>query len=79
VERSILAKFGLVLPLHSSIKAADMVMLATEKRDLMPLHEIEDGYGAAPLAEVIVPLSPAMAKRAFLRRYQQLVEVAVVT
>ncbi len=77
VERAVLAKFGLALPLHPSIKQADLVMLSTEKRDLMPVHQIEDCFGAQPLDEVIVPLAPAMAKRAFLRRYQQLVNQAV--
>lgn len=72
VEGAILAQFGLSLPLHPSIKAADLIMLATEKRDLMPRHQVDDCGGAAPLAEIITPWAPALAKRAFLRRYQEL-------
>lgn len=72
VEAAILAKFGLTLPLHPSIKVADLVMLATEKRDLMPVHEIEDCSGAVPLEDIITPWAPALAKRTFLRRYQEL-------
>lgn len=71
-ERIILGRFGITLPLHPSIKVADMIMLATEKRDLMPSHEYDDCAGAEPLGEVIVPLAPYLAKRAFLRRYYEL-------
>jgi hypothetical protein len=72
VEAAILAKFGITLPLHPSIKVADLVLLATEKRDLMPPHEREEGDDVQPLAEVIVPMAPAMAKLAFLCRYYEL-------
>lgn len=72
VEGAILAQFGLALPLHPSIKRADLVMLATEKRDLMPQHQVDDCGGAAPLDEIITPWAPALAKRAFLRRFHEL-------
>lgn len=77
-ERAILGRFGISLPLHPSIKHADMIMLATEKRDLMPPLEIDDCQGVQPLGEVIVPLSSHMAKRAFLRRYQELTSATVM-
>ena len=50
------------------IKKADMIALATEKRDLMP-HSAEDwSYlkGFEPLSEAIVSMSPEQAKRSFL-------------
>lgn len=74
VETAILAKFGFSLPLDPSIKAADLVMLATEKRDLMAPHDHVEWPGVYPLDDVIVPLSPGAAKHAFLARYEQLVK-----
>lgn len=50
------------------IKRADMISLATEKRDLMP-HSTEDwSYleGIDPLPSPLEPMSPQSAKRAFL-------------
>lgn len=75
VECAILAKFGITLPLHPSVKLADLILLATEKRDLTPLDE-DDGEcsGVTPLAEVIVPMPPAEAKAAFLARYYELTQ-----
>jgi hypothetical protein len=72
VERAILAKFGIALPLHPSIKAADLVMLATEKRDLMPVTEHSEWPTVEPITNIIEPLSPADAKWVFLRRYKVL-------
>lgn len=77
VESAMLAKFGISLPLDPSIKHADMIMLATEKRDLMPPHEHDDCRNVAPLQMVLVPQAPNVAKRSFLRRYQQLTGLAV--
>lgn len=53
---------------HVAIKYADMVALATEKRDLMPNSAEAWSYlaGVAPLPEWIDPLPPAQAKAAFL-------------
>lgn len=53
---------------HAAIKHADMVALATEKRDLMPNSTEAWSYlaGIAPLPGAIDPLPPAQAKGAFL-------------
>ncbi|MBY0464146.1 MAG: phosphohydrolase, partial [Burkholderiales bacterium] len=58
---------------HRAIKHADMVALATEKRDLMPNSAEAWSYlaGIAPLAESIDPLPPAQAKAAFLAAWAQ--------
>jgi 5'-deoxynucleotidase YfbR-like HD superfamily hydrolase len=37
VERVVFAKFGLPTELHPSVKEADLILLATERRDLMPI------------------------------------------
>lgn len=67
-------RFGVDLTrLHPAIKAADLVALATEKRDLMP-HSTEPWTyiaGIEPLPEKIVPLSPGEAKAAFLAAFAQ--------
>lgn len=65
-------RFGVDLTrLHPAIKQADLVALATEKRDLMP-HSTEPWTyisGIEPLPEKIVPLSPGDAKSAFLAAF----------
>lgn len=68
-------KFGVELA-HPApcIKQADLVALATEKRDLMP-HSTEPWSYLAeiePLTSVIEPISPGEAKQAFLDAYRRL-------
>lgn len=74
VSRVVLERFGIDPDLPPTVKMADLILLATEQRDLMPHHSdvwlsIE---GIAPLNQTIVPLAPAEAKAAFLRRYEEL-------
>lgn len=60
--------------LDPAIKAADLVALATEKRDLMP-HSTEAWANLRdirPLPESIRPLMPVDAKSAFLESFRQL-------
>ncbi len=67
-------KFGLDLThLAPCIKEADLVALATEKRDLMP-HSTESWSYLAnvePLPHIIAALSPGEAKEAFLAAYRR--------
>jgi uncharacterized protein len=74
VNAAVLGRFGLPAKLPASVKAADLVMLATEKRDLMPgdPHTWECIAGHRPLAERIRPLAAADAKNAFLWRFAAL-------
>jgi hypothetical protein len=74
VEHAVLTRFGVDPKLPATVKLADMALLATERRDLMP-----DGAGhwpcldgVSPLDFEIVPLTPDLAKAAFLRRYAEL-------
>lgn len=61
---------------HAIIKQADMIALATERRDVCPAayakrdewEWIEDEDGIEPLAQKIVPMTPREARSAFLLR-----------
>jgi len=76
IEASVLSKFGIQVPLPKTIKHADLVLLATEQRDLMADHD--DKWASIanikPLTTVIEPLSPFYAKLLFLDRFYQIIE-----
>lgn len=74
LERIILTRFGLPTKLEPEVKEADMIALATEKRDLLydgPIWEATKGI--VPWPEIVTPWQPAVAKEQFLRRYYSLV------
>lgn len=73
VEAAVFSRFG-ISNLPPSVKAADLVMLATEQRDLMAPHDDEWALIAEvrPLADRIVPLTPFQAKVEFIDRYHEL-------
>lgn len=68
---AVVGKFGLEWPEPREVKIADLVLLATEKRDLMPA---DDGWalGCEPLRAAIRPWSPAAAEAAFLDAFYRL-------
>jgi 5'-deoxynucleotidase YfbR-like HD superfamily hydrolase len=74
IEKAVLERFGITGPLDPSVKAADLIMLATEKRDLLPETagewSILEGY--PPLPWNIVPITSKEAKEAFLARFAEL-------
>lgn len=74
VERVVLSAFGVALPMSAEVKMADNVLLATERRDLMPFcaEPWECLKGVEPLPDEIVPWSPEDAKRAFIARFREL-------
>jgi uncharacterized protein len=67
-------KFGLRpgYPAPASVKYADAVLLATEKRDLMQGCYKPWENPAEPLKTVIRPLYPYDAKQVFLKRFREL-------
>lgn len=74
VEDALFKAFGLDFPFPDEVKQADMILLATEKRDLMPPHEDEWLLikGVTPMAEIINPWGPAKAEREFLMMWEEL-------
>lgn len=57
------------------IKHADLVLLATEQRDLMMAadHRWASTDGIEPLAKLITPMAPSVARDYFLSRYAEIV------
>lgn len=76
IEGIIFHQWGIPQPLPQEVKDADMVMLATERRDLMEEQQTEWGptVGYEPLAETIMPWSPGEARWRFWDRYCEIVE-----
>jgi len=74
VEAAVFDRFGLPPDLPPCVKDADLVMLATEKRDLMPgdRHTWECIAGRRPLVERIDPWTPEMARVVFLDHFDRL-------
>lgn len=78
VEADIFARFGLPPTLPKSIKHADQILLATERRDLQPFADFlpPPAPGIEPLNTRIYPMSPIVAKRMFLKRFHELTTCA---
>lgn len=77
IEKSIAAvigeRYGIdLVNLPLSVRAADEILLATEKRDLMSPSPREWAWLPDPLPEMIVPWGPALAREIFLRRLNEL-------
>ena len=85
-EAVLATKFGLQYPWPPSVLTADLILLATEKRDLMPAHDPNDGRKAWDIIKDVMPLfgdslnsfsgRPETWKRIFLARYADLKRVA---
>jgi uncharacterized protein len=74
-EAAAMARFGVAMSDPVLIKHYDLVMLATEKRDLMPMadrHEWAWVKNAEPLPEVIIPWTADEAAERFLARHLEL-------
>lgn len=73
VHAAVRERFGLVLSEEEkqAITRADIVLLATERRDLMPQDKTEWPVlaGVAPLPERISPMTPEAARAGFLAAF----------
>ena len=74
VTAIIAATYGIDFSDYAPIKRADLIALATEKRDLMPHSAERWAYldGIAPLPGIIVAMDPGEAKQCFLQRFHAL-------
>lgn len=72
-EAAIFQTFGLPHHLSPEVKKIDLIMLGTEKRDLMPRGADDDRWvmlqGVEPLNFTIKPWRPSEARARFLARY----------
>ncbi|TCV90872.1 phosphohydrolase [Sulfurirhabdus autotrophica] len=70
-------EFSLDFSNYSPIKTADLISLATEKRDLMPFSVENWEYlnGIDPLPEIIKPMNPFEAKSAFMLEFERLLAI----
>lgn len=77
VEYAVLSRFG-ITDLPDCIKHADLVLLATEQRDLMPQHDDEWVLisGIEPLPMQIDPLNSVDAKADFIARFEEIINGA---
>lgn len=73
-EKAVRARFGLPGVLGAEVKRADLVMLATERRDLMADNGVNWAIldGVTPLSKSLTAASPGLAKERFLRRYHEI-------
>lgn len=71
VEAAIMARFGVPFPLPERVKRADLILLATEQRDLLPSHDDQWAHirDVRPLPKTIKPLPPYVAKLLYLDRF----------
>jgi len=74
IENAICRQYGIACPMPREVKQADLILLATEQRDLMPHVDLQWSYleGVEAMKEKITPWAPALAKELFLKRFYAL-------
>lgn len=74
LDRSIRQRFGLPEEMSPEVHRADRILLATEKRDLMPDDRCPWPIleGVSPLPDRIAPWTPERSMGLFLRRFAEL-------
>lgn len=75
IQNQVYAMFGLEEDLHKHwiVREADLVLLETEYRDLLPASGMwEHHEGIRPMTNTIKPIPANMAKELFIQRFHQL-------
>jgi len=69
-------RFNVNLDHLEEVKAADLIALATEKRDLLPRERCdwEQLKGIRPLGKLTLPMTPEQSEETFMRSYFALLE-----
>lgn len=72
--QAVAERFGLGWPMPSSIHQADLILLATERRDLMsePPYRWTSTENVEPLLIKVWPMDPVGAKALFIQRFEEL-------
>lgn len=81
MQEAIALRFGIPATPDTAVKHADLVALATERRDLMRAHDGEWAVlrGITPARTTIRPLPPAIAKRQWLEALESFTEVSWIS
>lgn len=74
--RCVATRFGLPWPIPAEIHQADLILLATERRDLMgpPPRPWRSTKLVSPLRDIINPWTPSEAKAEFLKEFKGMVD-----
>lgn len=72
IERAIADRYLLTWPWPEVVKHADLVLLATERRDLMAAGMISSTVLPDPLPAVVSPWDPAYARARFVMRFNDI-------
>jgi len=72
LDRVIREKYGLPPEMSKEVHLADNIMLATERRDLMPETVTPWMWLPEPYGSTIKPMSPKEAQEVFIQRYKEL-------
>lgn len=72
IQRAIAERFGLPWPMPAIVHGADMIAVATEKRDLLWPSDLDWGVLPPPVPDKIYPLAPAEARDRFLDLFTSL-------
>lgn len=69
-------RFNVNLDHHAEVKHADLIALATEKRDLLPRERCDWDLlkGIRPLDRLTLPMTPEQSEEAFMRTFFGLLE-----
>lgn len=72
VLKAVAVRFDLPWPIPDEVEQADLIALATEKRDLMGVSPALWNLNVEPDPKQIEPFGPATAKLIFIRAYMEL-------